>query len=167
MMWIATVQPVFLAAVLTWSGGIKLAGGGTRTRVAGTALHRLLGGRLAVPAYLAAGTVEVALAVALLAVPGRPAAVGAAALATGFLGYLSYAAIAAPQSSCGCLSAAHAPVSWRAFARAALLLVAALVAAVADAAWWSSLPPVGTAVVLAGEAAVFLALSREPWRSVS
>lgn len=157
MMWIAASQPPFLAAVLAWSGVVKLA----RTQVAGTALHRLLGGRLAVPAFRAVGAVEVALAVALLAIPGRAAPMAAAALATGFLCYLTYAAIATPQASCGCLGSARTPVSWRSFARAGLLLAAALAAAVPGAARWSAMRTAGTGAVLAAEAAVFVALSAE------
>jgi hypothetical protein len=86
---------------------------------------------------------------------------GTAVLAVGFLGYLTYAARAAPTASCGCLGGAHARVSWRGFGRAGLLLCAAVVAAVPATAWWSSLSPVGSPVVFAGEIAAIVALSPE------
>ena len=85
----------------------------------------------------------------------------AAALAIGFMGYLTYAVIAAPQASCGCLGASHAPVSWRSFARAGVLLLAALAAAVAGTAWWSAIRTARVDAVLAAEAAMFVALSPE------
>ena len=59
---------------------------------------------------------------ALLAPPAHwTESVAATALATGFLGYLAYARLAAPESSCGCLSTRRAPVTWRSFARAGVL----------------------------------------------
>ncbi len=158
MTWILAIQPVFLAAVLGWSGTAKLAGG---ARVAGSALHRLVGARLAVPAYRAVGAVELAVAVALLALPGPAGAVAAAVLASGFLGYLGYAAVATPKASCGCLGKSRAPLSWRAFARAGLLLLAALGGIAADTAWWSGIRPAGTGTLLTGEAALFVMLSAE------
>jgi hypothetical protein len=151
--------PPLLAAVLLWSGAVKVVGPGGR--VAGTALHRLLaGGRLAIAVYRAVGAIELVVAAVLLLVPGRAGPVAAALLAAGFLGYLGYAAAAAPASSCGCLGG-HAPISWRGFARAGLILVVALFGAVGGAAvagthaWWSvtgwsGLWPVTGAVFLGG-----------------
>ncbi|NUP53929.1 MAG: hypothetical protein HOW97_42415, partial [Catenulispora sp.] len=89
MTWTAQAQPLFLAGVFGWSGLAKTVGtvgfgggfggtgsgggdGGVRSRVAGTALHRLLGARLAPAAYLTLGAVEALTALALLVAPGRP-----------------------------------------------------------------------------------------------
>src|SRR4051812_40657335 len=161
MTWTAQAQPLFLAGVLGWSGLAKALGGDPHSRVAGTALHRLLGGRLAADAYVALGIGEAVLALALLVAPGRPVALAAVALTVGFLGYLTYAAIATPQASCGCLGAKKVRLSWRAFARAGLLLTAALVAAAGAPAWWQSPPLPALFLLLAGEAALFVALSVE------
>lgn len=170
MTWTAQAQPLFLAGVFGWSGlaktvGVGVAAGGfsddVRGRVAGTALHRLLGARLAPAAYVTVGAAEALLALALLAAPGRPTALAAAALSCGFLAYLGYAAVAAPKSSCGCLGKKKTRLSWRAFARAGLLLAAALVAA-SDRApqWWRS-PLTAMFLLLLGEAALFVVLSAE------
>ena len=161
MTWIAATQPVFLAAVLTWSGGAKLAGRDRRSQVAGSALQRLLGGKAAVPVYVSVGAVEVAIAIALLAVPGRAPAVCTIGLSAGFAGYLGYSVASVPEASCGCLGAGRARVSWRSFGRVGLLLAAAVVAASTGTAWWTALNPVGTGALLAGEAAVFVGLSAE------
>jgi hypothetical protein len=160
MTWMAAAQPLFLAVVLAWSGRLKLVGGDIRHRAEKTALHRLLGDRWAVPAYLTVGGVEIALALALLATPGRPAPIAAAALAIGFLGYLGYAATAAPEASCGCMGAGRAPVSRRGVARAGLMLLAAVAAAVPGVAWWSAIRPASGALLVA-EAAAMVALSPE------
>ena len=86
-------------------------------------------------------------------------------LAGGFLGYLGYSAHATPQASCGCLGRGSAPLSWRVFTRAGLLLLAALGGAFAGTAWWAAAwaaaNPVGTGAVLVSEAAVFVVLSAE------
>jgi uncharacterized membrane protein YphA (DoxX/SURF4 family) len=160
MTWLAQAQPLFLAAVFGWSGTSKTLGGDLGGRVAGTALHRLLG-RLAPPAFLALGVAEMALAVSLLAAPGRLTAVAAAVLAGGFLVYLGYAAIATPQSSCGCLSKKKVRQSWRGFVRAGLLLVSAIVLATGAPAWWHRPRILPTALLLLAEAALFVTLSAE------
>lgn len=160
MKWTAVCQPVFLALVLAWSGAVKFAGRDMRARVAGTALHRLLDGRYAVRAYATVGVIEIALAVTLATIPGPLPAVGAAALSTMFAGYLTYAVLAAPQSSCGCMGAAHAQVSWRSFTRVGLLLLSALAAATTDSPWWTA-SALRSSVLLVGEAIVFVALSAE------
>ena len=150
MTWLAATQPIFLAAVLTWSGGAKLAGRDWRSQVAGSALQRLLGGKAAVPVYVAVGAVEAAIALALLTVPGRAPAVAAIGLSAGFAGYLAYSVTSVPEASCGCLGKGHARVSRRSFGRVGLLLAAAVVAASAGTAWWTALNPVGTGLLLAG-----------------
>ena len=163
MTWTAALQPLFLAAVFGWSGAAKLtAGRDLRGRVAGTALHRLLGGKKALAAYVAVGAAESALAAWLVVLPARAPSVAAALLSTGFLGYLGYAVRSAPESSCGCLGGGQTPVSWRGFARALLLLAAALVAATRATGWWTGPhPAVASTLLLAAEAAAFVALSSE------
>jgi hypothetical protein len=161
MTWIAAAQPPFLAAVLAWSGGVKTAGRDARGKVAGTALHRLLGGRFAAPAYVALGIAEALLAFFLVATPGRLPALASALTAVGFLVYLTYSAVSVPEASCGCLGAGHTRVSWRGFARAGLMLAASVAAATSGVAWWTGLRPVGSTLLLAAEAAAFVALSAE------
>ncbi|MBO0867315.1 MAG: hypothetical protein J2P15_02005 [Micromonosporaceae bacterium] len=149
---VAAAVPPLLAAVLVWSGVLKLVG--SAGQVAGTALHRLLArreqtGRHTVAVYRTVGVIELAVAAALLAVPGPAAPVAATVLALGFLGYLWYAAVAAPTSSCGCMGG-RAPVSWRSFARAGAMVILALLAAVAGTGGWWSVPRPATAGAFAG-----------------
>ncbi|MEY9889137.1 hypothetical protein ABIA31_002785 [Catenulispora sp. MAP5-51] len=167
MTWLAQAQPLFLAGVFGWSGTSKTLGGDPGGRVAGTALHRLLGGRLAPPAYFLLGVTEIALAVSLAVEPGRASTLSAAVLSGGFLVYLGYAAVATPQASCGCLGKRKVRQSWRGFARAGLLLAAAIVAASVGAtsigapAWWHRPPSAGTILLLLAETALFITLSAE------
>ncbi|NUR24265.1 MAG: hypothetical protein HOV83_00135, partial [Catenulispora sp.] len=66
------------------------------------------------------------------------------------------------KASCGCLGKRKARLSWRAFARAGLLLAAALVAAADQAPqWWHSPPLFPVTLLLIGQAALFVALSAE------
>ncbi|MEY9932806.1 hypothetical protein ABH926_007457 [Catenulispora sp. GP43] len=166
MTWLTQAQPLFLAGVFGWSGMSKTLGGDLGDlgdlggRVAGTALHRLLGGRLAPPAYFLLGVAEIALAVSLAVEPGRASALSAAVLSGGFLVYLGYAAVATPQASCGCLGKRKVRQSWRGFARAGMLVAAAMVAATGAPAWWHRPPLAGTVLLLA-ETALFIALSAE------
>lgn len=161
MTWLAQAQPLFLAGVFGWSGTSKTLGGDLGGRVAGTALHRLLGGRLAPAAYFVLGVAEIALAVSLLVAPGRPTTAAAAAMSTGFLAYLGYAYVATPQASCGCLGKKKVRQSWRGFARAGLLLVAALVGATGAPAWWHRPSVPAMVLALVAEAALFVTLSAE------
>lgn len=122
---IAAVQPLFLGLVLAWAGGYKF----TRRALGSagdSALARLVGDRRFTLAYRAVACAELATAVVLLAPPALPWEPWlAVALAGGFLSYLGYARIAAPTSSCGCMGSSRAPVGWRHFARAGMLLAAA------------------------------------------
>jgi hypothetical protein len=161
MTWLAQAQPLFLAGVFGWSGTSKTLGGDLVGRVAGTALHRLLGGRLAPAAYFLLGVAEIALAVTLLVAPGRPSAAAAAVLSAGFIAYLGYAAVAIPQASCGCLSKKKVRQSWRGFARAGLLTASATVAATGAPAWWHRQPLLQAVLLLLAEAALFVTLSAE------
>jgi methylamine utilization protein MauE len=172
--WLLAVQPVPIAVVLGWAGTVKLTGRRSPAAAARTALHRIVGETAAPRAYRGLGGVELAVAAALLVPALRlPAALGAVGLATGFAGYLSWARAVAPDSSCGCLSSRASRITWRALARAGLLLglgLAALVAGLGQVAvgggrsgWLGALAghPVAALVAVLGELAVVVALSAE------
>ncbi|MEV5712137.1 MauE/DoxX family redox-associated membrane protein [Actinoallomurus sp. NPDC052274] len=161
--WPASVQPLFVGATLLWSGGIKCAGASTRRAARRSALRSLVGEERAPVVYRLVGALELVLAAALLLPPVYAGeAVAAAVLATGFLAYLAYARIAAPDSSCGCMSARSMPVTWRGFARAGLILAAALLGTRAGR-WWDgpAAHPWAAGVTLLGEVAALVALSPE------
>ncbi|WP_086711120.1 MauE/DoxX family redox-associated membrane protein [Streptomyces antimycoticus] len=168
---VCALVPLVLAGVLGPAGAGKLFGRGTARQAPRTALARLLrdGGRAAL-VLRALGAVELLLAAALLAPPATPLPGAAAALlGAGFLGYLGYARTAAPGSSCGCTARQDAPLTWRAFARAAVVLAGGVVAALAQQPWWTAAarrPAAALCLVLAA-AAVLTALSADPdrrWR---
>jgi hypothetical protein len=158
--WPASVQPLFLGGTLLWSGGLKVLGRSARRAAERSALPSLVGEDRALAAYRLTGALELALAAVLLLPPAYVAETAAAAvLGAGFLGYLTYAKVVAPDSSCGCLSKRRTPVTWRAFARAGLVAAAALLGTQADV-WWGGGPPL-TAVLLVAEVAALVALSPE------
>ncbi|MEU5926593.1 MauE/DoxX family redox-associated membrane protein [Streptomyces antimycoticus] len=168
---VCALVPLVLAGVLGPAGAGKLFGRGTARQAPRTALARLLrdGGRAAL-VLRALGAVELLLAAALLAPPATPLPGAAAALlGAGFLGYLGYARTAAPGSSCGCTARQDAPLTWRAFARAAVVLAGGVVAALAQQPWWTAAarrPAAALCLVLAA-AAVLKGLSADPdrrWR---
>ena len=168
MTWLAQAQPLFLAGVFGWSGVLKTLAGDLGGRVAGTALHRLLGGVVAPAAYFLLGVAEIALAVSLLVDPGRATAFAAAVMSGGFIVYLGYAAIAVPRAACGCLSKRKMRQTWRGFARAGLLMASAVVAGAGggagggtSSAWWDRPSWGAMALVVVAEAALFIALSAE------
>ena len=156
---IAALQPLIIGAVLLWSGSLKLFSKYAESDARRTALTRLIGEKRTVPAYRALGVVEMLLAAALIAPPALTAETAAAsALGAGFLGYLAYARISAPDSSCGCMGSAPTPVTWRSFARAGLLLAGSLTALVVapGTGWYTALgdaPVLAVAVVALGLAA--------------
>jgi hypothetical protein len=156
----AAVQSLVIGVLLAWSSYGKLHGPDVASHARRTALSKLVGDRYAEPAYRTVGGLELAIAVALLLPPvWKVDAIAATALAAGFVGYVVYARIVVPESSCGCMGSAATPVRWRTIARAGLLLATALVALTADTGWWSVGPlVVGLAVV---EAMLFVALSAE------
>ena len=137
---VTTLAPLALGVLLLWSGTVKLFGSGARRQAAGTALERFFDDLdRAMAALRAVGAVEVLVAAALLAVPGTwPAATAACCLGAGFLGYLTYAKVAAPESSCGCSAAKEEPVGMTAFLRACLVVAGGVAAAVGTVPWWSS-----------------------------
>ncbi len=162
--WSASVQPLLIGGTLLWSGGLKCFSGSARRSADRSALPSLVGEGRALLAYRLTGAVELALAAVLLLPPVflfEP--VAAAALSVGFLAYLTYTRVVAPDSSCGCLSKQPTPVTWRAFARAGLLLAASLLATQATAWWGGGLAdrPASGAGLLIVEIAAMIALSPE------
>ncbi|MEV0160502.1 hypothetical protein B0I32_10898 [Nonomuraea fuscirosea] len=163
---IAASQPYVIAFFLLWAGLMKLLSRRMRAQAGQTALARLTGPARAVPVLRLVGLAEVAVATALLLPPTHLFdGVAAALLSAGFLAYLTYAHVAAPTASCGCLGTHAKPVDARSFARAGLLLAAALITVLLAAA--PGLVPAVTLpgglpeVVVLAEIAALLALSSE------
>ncbi|WP_326802672.1 hypothetical protein OIE49_14455 [Streptomyces sp. NBC_01788] len=155
--------PLVLAGLLGWTGSVKLFDRDTVRQAPKTALARMLrSSERAAVVLRGTGAVELLLAAGLLAVPTSPVPGAATAvLGAGFLGYLGYGRALAPESSCGCTANEDTPITWRAFARAALVLVGGATAAVAHGSWWSALTerPGGSVVFVTLAAAVLVALS--------
>lgn len=162
---IAAVQPMLLAGVLIPAAGIKFVSRHAADAARAGALPSLLGAVRALPAYRLLGGAELLTGMLLLIPPARTfSAAAAAALATGFLGYLAYSRRTAPHSPCGCLHHRRsAPVSWRSFARGGLLLLAGLLATQAAGSWLTAAAthPVTWTVVLSAEAVAVITLSPE------
>lgn len=162
--WPASVQSLFIGGTLLWSGGLKCFSRSARRSAERSALPSLVGEDRAPVVYRLTGALELALATVLIAPPAyaaEPAAV--VVLAVGFLGYLAYARIATPDSSCGCLGKQMTPVTWRGFARAGLLLAAAALGTQAGTWWGGALAgrPAPAACLLAAEVVALVALSPE------
>lgn len=153
------LAPLLLGALLVGSGAAKLFGPNRNLRRQATdsALVVILGDvRRAIAALRTAGAAEVAVGVLLLAMPTWWfSAAATAALGLGFVGYLGYARVRAPGSSCGCTASESGPIGWRSFARAGLVGLGGLVAFLGTEPWWS--PLAGAPVVL--PAALLAALS--------
>ncbi|MFB7556294.1 MauE/DoxX family redox-associated membrane protein [Streptomyces brevispora] len=159
------LAPLVLAGLLGWTGAVKLFGRGTVLQAPKTALARMLSSsERAVLVLRGVGAAELLVAAGLLAVPANPAPGAAAALlGAGFLGYLGYGRALAPESSCGCSANEDTPITWRAFARAATVLVSGVAAAVAHGSWWSTVSgrPAASLGFLAAAAIVLIALSAD------
>lgn len=175
---LAAIQAVLLAVVLAWSGRLKLADRSTRLRAAEGALGKLVGKGRAPLVYGAVGVVEIAIAALLLGgglagtVPALDtlpqfAAASAAVLSVGFLGYLGYVRLFAPTSSCGCVSARQSPVRARSFARAGMMLAAAMLSLLVGDSWVTGLTahPVGCVALVVAELVAVVLLSPEADRS--
>ncbi len=156
--------PLLLGVLLGWSGGTKLPRRRAARQAAGSALEHILPGPGAVRALRAVGAAEAGLAALLLLRPLWPgAAAGTAGLGLCFAGYLGYARVAAPGSSCGCSSARPAPVTWRSFGRAGLVAAGGLGCLAARVPWWLAVArqPAAAAGLAVAAAAGFALVSGE------
>ncbi|MEU8828757.1 MauE/DoxX family redox-associated membrane protein [Streptomyces sp. NPDC048636] len=157
-----------LAAVLGTAGAGKLLGRSAVTSASRSALARLVrGGDRAARVLRGLGAVELLLCAALLALePSVATGAAAAALGTGFLGYLGYARRRAPGSSCGCTAGDDGPVGVRAFGRATAVLVGGVAVVLAEHPWWTTAPrqPAATAGAALTGLAGALALAPDRWR---
>jgi hypothetical protein len=113
---------IIIGFALVWAGAFKLLSRKAPLAAAQSGLGRLVGTTHVVKAFRALGALELAVAVSLWVTP-----IPAIALFTGFLGYLGYTRLVAPESSCGCTSARKAPIGWRSFAYTGGLLLVGLV----------------------------------------
>jgi hypothetical protein len=155
------LAPLLLGALLGWAGAGKLT---DRTAPEpDSALMRLLHDpRRVTLAVRLLGAIEIGLAAALLVRPMWTApGYAAAVLGVGFLGYLGWARAVAPESSCGCTSSRHTPITTRSFIRAGLVVAGGLAAAAADRPWWTVVTerPVAAGLLAAAALVVVGALS--------
>ncbi len=162
---ISDLLPLVCGVLLAVSGSGKLFGRRIRQVAANTVLVRVLGnGNRAFYALRTVGALELVVAASLLAVPTTVVpGVATAVLGAGFVGYLGYARVTAPQSSCGCSARDEGPIGVRSFVRAGLVLVGGALAATAGTAWWSRVVhrPGWSLLILAVAAAALLALSTD------
>jgi hypothetical protein len=162
---VSNTVPLVLGVLLGSTGAVKLFGRQAARQAANTALVRILNdGRRATLALRAVGAVELLVAAGLLAVPTAMASGTAAALlGAGFVGYLGYSKVTAPDASCGCTAKSTTPITWRAFARAGLVMAGGALAVAADTAWWpqSAHHPLSTAAVVLVSAALLMALTTD------
>ncbi|MQA77498.1 MAG: hypothetical protein GEV10_03290 [Streptosporangiales bacterium] len=156
----ASALAVATAALLTWTGVVKLLAPGEGAL---TGLRAVLGRpALTRGVVRAAGVAELAVAAALLAAPAPVAGIASAVLGLAFLGYLARLRHVAPGASCGCTGAA-APVTWRSFARAGLVAASGVLVAVAGTPWWRAAldRPGVVALALTAVLAAYVATSPE------
>lgn len=162
--WLAALASAVLGGVFAWSGGLKLVGRRAAAAARRSALATLIGATRAPTAFRVLGAVEIALALALLLPPVHVAEpITAIALTVGFLGYLGYARVSAPEAGCGCMGTRRTPVTWRSIARAAVLLLTAALSTQAATSWLAALQarPVAGTAVLAAAGALMVVLSPE------
>jgi hypothetical protein len=136
---IIDLVPLLLGGLLAWTGAAKAFSRTLHQQAADSALLKLVGSlSRTVLAFRTLGFAELVLAAALVVAPTWwvPAA-GVTLLGLGFVGYLAYGRAKAPKSSCGC-TAGPAPISWRAFARAGLVVAGGVVSFAAVGPWWQS-----------------------------
>ncbi|RSM67718.1 hypothetical protein DMH04_48185 [Kibdelosporangium aridum] len=134
---------VLVAAVLVWAAVFKFRGGSQRS-----ALGKFVGKHRVATVFRVIGVVEIGLAVGLL-VPNPVGKWAAFAWLLGLLGYLLWARVAAPDSSCGCLSEKFAPVGVRAIARSLALAGTVIVAEFLP--WYAAFPAAVVIVLLSAE----------------
>ncbi len=158
---LASVQQALLGGVLLWASVVKLRKPEAARR---SALKRIVGERHVLTAYRAVAGVELVVGALLVAPPAVALeAYVAVGLSVGMLGYLTYAKVVAPESSCGCLGDKETPVQARGFLRAGMLVVAGVLAAYGTA-WWPAAVadhPFATVGLLAAEVALVVVLSPE------
>ncbi len=162
---VTNLAPLVLGVLLALTGVSKAFGRQVARQAAGTALVRILNdGRRATLAMRTTGAAELLVAAGLLAVPTSVVpGIAAVVLGVGFVGYLGYARVAAPESSCGCTAKSSSPISWRAFVRAGLVVAGGVAAIGARTAWWTRADrhPIGTTVFLLVTAAALVAVSSD------
>lgn len=134
---------VLVAAVLVWAAVFKFRGGSQRS-----ALSKIVGKHRVATVFRIIGGAEVLLAAGLL-VPNPVGKWAAFAWFLGLLGYLSWARVAEPDSSCGCLSDKFAPVGVRSLARAVVL--AGMVVTADLFPWYAAIAGAVAIVVLSAE----------------
>ncbi|GAB3421430.1 MauE/DoxX family redox-associated membrane protein [Flindersiella endophytica] len=161
---IIDLVPLLLGGLLAWTGAAKAFSRTLRRQAADSALLKLVGElERTVLAFRTLGIAELVLAAALLLVPTWwvPAA-GVTLLGSGFVGYLAYGRAKAPKSSCGC-TAGPAPISWRAFARAGLVVAGGAAAFAVTGPWWQQVAgrPLGALAVVVVAVLVVGALSTD------
>ncbi|MEV0774800.1 MauE/DoxX family redox-associated membrane protein [Streptomyces sp. NPDC050433] len=159
------LAPLVLAGLLGWTGAVKLFSRGTVLQAPKTALARMLSSsERAATVLRGVGAGELLIAAGLLAFPAHPVpGTAAALLGVGFLGYLAYGRVLAPESSCGCSADEDTPITWRAFARAGMVLVSGVAAAMTHDSWWSTVSgrPAASLGFLAAATVVLIALSAD------
>ena len=164
----SSLAPVVLAVLLGWTGAWKLFGSRVVQQAPKTALARMLrSSERAALVLRGTALVELVLAAGLLAFPAYPLpGVATALLGAGFTGYLGYGLVIAPESSCGCTASEAAPVTWRSFARAGVVLAGGTAAATSSTAWWVTVVerPATSLALLAVGAAGLVVLSVDPDR---
>jgi hypothetical protein len=161
---IIDLVPLLLGLLLAWTGAAKAFSRTLRVQAADSALLKLIGElERTVLAFRVLGVTELGLAAALLLVPTwRVPALGVTLLGAGFVGYLAYAKAKFPASSCGC-TAGPSPITWRAFARAGLVVAGGAASFAVAGPWWGVVlsRPLGALAVVGGAAVVVGALSTD------
>ncbi len=162
---VTNLAPLVLGVLLALTGVSKAFGRQVARQAAGTALVRILNdGPRATLVLRTTGAAELLVAAGLLAAPATVVpGIAATVLGVGFVGYLGYARVTAPESSCGCTARDNGPISWRAFARAGLVVAGGAAAVWARTAWWSQAVrhPVTSAAFVIVVAAVLVTVSSD------
>jgi hypothetical protein len=161
---IIDLVPLLLGGLLAWTGAAKAFSRTLRQQAAESALLKLVGElERTVLAFRTLGIAELVLAAALVLAPTWwVPALGVTLLGAGFVGYLAYGRAKAPKSSCGC-TAGPAPISWRAFARAGLVVAGGAASFAVAGPWWQHVTaqPLGALAVVVAAALVVGALSTD------
>src|SRR5213593_1166995 len=93
-----------VGGVLVWAAALNLFGRNADLAARRSALSNVVGRDRVLATYRTVGGVELAVGALLLLPPALPAEAWlSVTLCVGMLGYLAYARLVSPQSSCGCL----------------------------------------------------------------